>query len=93
MNNLKKFIQNAHKNIIREKNKINLLNKEVCQYEAIINILSRIEKREKIKTYREMINTNYSKIDIALENIENCKKIIYILKRTDKALKRGGQSA
>ena len=40
-----------------------------------------------------MINRNYTKIDNSLENIESCKKIINVLKRTDKALKRGEQSA
>ena len=93
MKNLKKFIQNANKSIRSEKNKINAWNKEVVQYEAIIDILSKIEDREKIKPYREMINSYYSKIDMSLENIENCRKIINVLKRADKALKRGEQSA
>lgn len=93
MKNLKKFIQNANKSIRSEKNKINAWNKEVVQYEAIIDILSKIEDREKIKPYREMINSYYSKIDTSLENIENCRKIINVLKRADKALKRGEQSA
>lgn len=93
MKNLKKFIQNANKSIRSEKNKINAWNKEVVQYEAIIDILSKVEDREKIKPYREMINSYYSKIDTSLENIENCRKIIDVLKRADKALKRGEQSA
>lgn len=93
MKNLKKFIQNANKSIRSEKNKINAWNKEVVQYEAIIDILSKVEDREKIKPYREMINSDYSKIDTSLENIENCRKIIDVLKRADKALKRGEQSA
>lgn len=93
MKNLKKFIQNANKSIRSEKNKINAWNKEVVQYEAIIDILSKVENREKIKPYREMIKSYYSKIDRSLENIENCKKIIDILKRADKSLKRGEQSA
>ena len=93
MKNLKKFIQNANKSIRSEKNKINAWNKEVVQYEAIIDILSKVEDREKIKPYREMINSYYSKIDTSLENIENCRKIINVLKRADKALKRGEQSA
>ena len=41
MKNLKKFIQNANKSIRSEKNKINAWNKEVVQYEAIIDILSK----------------------------------------------------
>lgn len=93
MKNLKKFIQNANKSIRSEKNKINAWNKEVVQYEAIIDILSKVEDREKIKPYREMINSYCSKIDTSLENIENCRKIINVLKRADKALKRGEQSA
>ncbi len=93
MKNLKKIIQNVNKTIRREKSKINVWNREVVQYEAIIDILSKVEEREKIKSYREMINNNYSKIDISLDNIESCKKIINILKRTEKSLKRGEQSA
>lgn len=93
MKNLKKFIQTVNKTIRKEKSKINAWNKEVVQYEAIIDILSKVEGREKINPYREMINSNYSKIDTALENIESCKKIINVLKRTEKALKRGEQSA
>ena len=93
MKNLKKFIQTINKNIRKEKSKINAWNKEVVQYEAIIDILSKVEGREKISPYREMINSNYSKIDNSLENIESCKKIINVLKRTEKALKRGEQSA
>lgn len=91
--NLKKFIQNINKTIRTEKSKINAWNKEVIQYEAIIDILSKVEGREKISPYREKINKNYNKIDNSLENIESCKKIINVLKRTERTLKRGEQSA
>lgn len=90
---IKDFISEANKIIRKESSKINLLHKEIDDYETLIYVIEKTEASEQVLYYKEKIIQCYAKIDICLENISNSKDRIATMKMVDKIIKRGEKSA
>lgn len=90
---IKKFINEANKIIKKETRKINLLHKEIGEYETLIYVIGKTEASGQVLYYKEKINQCYAKIDVCLENINSSKDRIATMRMVDNIIKRGEKSA
>lgn len=93
MKSIKNFIKDINQIIKNENIKINNLHKEVGEYETVIAIISPSADESIINFYKQKINQCYSKIDVALDNIQHNKEIIATMRTVDRIIKRGEKCA
>ena len=94
MKSIEEFINKLNKNIKCETLNINILNKKINEYEAIIDVIQYNEySTNTIRQYREKINQCYLKIESSFENINYNRNLLATMKKIDKIIKRGEKSA
>lgn len=90
---LNEFVKEANSEIKKENRKLNMLHREIGEYETLIYVVGQTGSKEQIMYYKQKINKCYAKIDLCLENISSNKDRIATMKAINKIIKRGEKSA
>lgn len=93
MSSIKDFIKQANAEIKKENRIINELNKEIADYEAVIDVMNYTGNKDYVRNYREKISKCHEMIDKSFENIRYNRDVILKLRMIGNIIKRGEKSA